>query len=546
MSNKSVPLISHLAWIVAFCVYFTWIMTHHLDTFPGLHGDEAWFGLDGVKFMSVGANSINGMNWYTGSLYSLSLANIFNQFGVDVFSLRILTVIANVVAAGLMAVVLLVLFGPRSAFIALCLLGSSLYFLWFSRVAWEVWTFNFLFLVVIFSIIIILLRLKSEIIKVKWHLLSLLLFYVIWLGCFNHLIFACVPLTLVAASMLYAGCFKPTPSYLRLANLTIFGCLLSSIILSKRFIPEILVEKHSELTFALFYSIPVIWELLYWFTESAVLRTTRKIIKQINAFFTWITTRRLFSNPQRKKWGCRILVIAAVSPFIVDHGRAFFGILSNLAVMKRVVSLQPSTIILLLIWLFGALILFLLVYAIIKAWQAVHAGIIGAEAYGFLVLWFIVSFPLLPMILRSNSLRYYWLPFFLMILVGAVIISDITKKLKIQWIGILLVPVLIFGIVSFSEIERTAPRPPIRFSLGFSKETSEHFLPITPLTIRLQYDKCCTLENTSYFIEKPISFLFASNPWSCDRTKHYHVEYCQSCEEDGFFRVSVNQQELAP
>jgi hypothetical protein len=118
--------------------------------------------------------------------------------------------------------------------------------------------------------------------------------------------------------------------------------------------------------------------------------------------------------------------------------------------------------------------------------------------------------------------------------------------MKVQWMGVFLVPVLIFGIISFSEIERTVPRPPIHFSLGFTEETSEHFLPITPLASRLQHDNCCTLDNTSYFIDKPIGFLFASNPWPCDRNKRYKVEYCQLCEEDGFFRISVNQQGPAP
>ena len=545
VTYRPVHLIFHLTWIAAFCGYFAWMMTHHLDTFPGLHGDEAWFGLNGIKFMSGGANSLNGMNWYTGSLYSLSLAGIFNQFGADVFYLRILTVVANVIGACLMAIVLFTLFGPRCAFVALCLLGSSLYFLWYARVAWEVCTFNFLLLVMILSIILIILRFRSELIKTKWHFWSLLLFCLFWLGCFNHLIFVCVPLTLVVASILYAT-FQPTPSCIRLASLMTFGSLLSSILLLKRFVPGLLVEEHSGIAFALFFAFPVVWELLYWCMEPFVLRMTRKIIEQIESFITWITARLFLSIPQRKKWGVRLLVVVAVGPFVVDHGRAFFGILSNLAVMKRFVSLQPATIVSLLSWSFGALILFFLVFSIAKAWHAFRAGTIGTEAYGFLVLWFIVSFPLLPMILRGNSLRYYWLPLFLLIMVGAVGISYIMRNMKVQWMGVFLVPVLIFGIISFSEIERTVPRPPIHFSLGFTEETSEHFLPITPLASRLQHDNCCTLDNTSYFIDKPIGFLFASNPWPCDRNKRYKVEYCQLCEEDGFFRISVNQQGPAP
>lgn len=97
--------------------------------------------------------------------------------------------------------------------------------------------------------------------------------------------------------------------------------------------------------------------------------------------------------------------------------------------------------------------------------------------------------------------------------------------------------------VSFSESERTAPRPPIQFSLGLMKETSTEFLPITPLATKLHADNCCILKDTSYFIEQPIYFLFASNKWPCDGDMRCQAEYCRLCEENGFFLSKVRRHE---
>ena len=45
------------AWLVGACGYVLFVLTVELGHFPGLHGDEAWFGLEALRIRSDGLTS---------------------------------------------------------------------------------------------------------------------------------------------------------------------------------------------------------------------------------------------------------------------------------------------------------------------------------------------------------------------------------------------------------------------------------------------------------------------------------------------------------
>lgn len=78
-----------ISLILLLLIYLLSVMTVNLSSFPGLHGDEAWFGLNAREIIHHGTRSLQGLNTYTGSFYSWLIAQTFPLLGIKVFSLRL-------------------------------------------------------------------------------------------------------------------------------------------------------------------------------------------------------------------------------------------------------------------------------------------------------------------------------------------------------------------------------------------------------------------------------------------------------------------------
>jgi len=59
------------ATLILFLSYYGFWWLYKLDVLPGLHGDEAWFGLKADEFNRQGIAHLYGMNTYTGILQPL-------------------------------------------------------------------------------------------------------------------------------------------------------------------------------------------------------------------------------------------------------------------------------------------------------------------------------------------------------------------------------------------------------------------------------------------------------------------------------------------
>ncbi len=93
--------------IMAALLYFNFWWLYKLEVLPGLHGDEAWFGLQAVKYGQQGVTGYQGMNNYTGILEPLMASAFFRYLGIGVIQLRIGGVIANFMALLMFSIVYL-------------------------------------------------------------------------------------------------------------------------------------------------------------------------------------------------------------------------------------------------------------------------------------------------------------------------------------------------------------------------------------------------------------------------------------------------------
>src|ERR1700689_2123622 len=143
--SKRSPLGARLVNVLIF-VYFAFLIGTNLDVNPGLHADEAWFGLRAAQILSGHAATLHGMNWYTGALFPYLLTWPFRVLGISVWSLRCVGVAANLCAVCLLTALVYRLYGRLFGMLVLALLlTSSVLVAVESRLAWEVTALNPLF-----------------------------------------------------------------------------------------------------------------------------------------------------------------------------------------------------------------------------------------------------------------------------------------------------------------------------------------------------------------------------------------------------------------
>jgi hypothetical protein len=165
-----------------------------LSRFPGLHADEAWVGLRAVEIMQNGFSSVHGMNRYTGAAFPGLVALTFSALGVNVLSLRLLGALSN------WASIALVMWTFRSrgsvSFYAALLFASSLLFLFYSRVAWEVCAFeNFTLALIIFALSKLL---SADRPRFRY---AFLFFFAFAFGTWNHFIFLSAALSFTITAL---------------------------------------------------------------------------------------------------------------------------------------------------------------------------------------------------------------------------------------------------------------------------------------------------------------------------------------------------------
>ncbi|MGY8660841.1 hypothetical protein Q3C01_00550 [Bradyrhizobium sp. UFLA05-109] len=477
-----------------------------LNSFPGLHGDEAWVGLRAFEQEARGMFTLRGMNGYTGSLFPEIVTVIFSIISPGVGSLRLAGVVLNSLALGLTVLAL----GRRgaAAIYFVLLMGSSLLFLFYSRIAWEVNALqNLLLSLVLLALPHVLEPGRS---RPKWLFLLLFTFS---LGCWSHAIFAAAALSFAAAATFVALKWPGEGS----ARLLLIGQLnlLVQCVLSARYF----IGDGNFVCRAL--PAMLVGLALVAYATHAYLRLECRLLPHV---LRAITERRVARYVNVLLVGFVVLSLAA-SP-IGDV--SFIGTVSGVILLERVVSYLPGPVEMIALHARMALLLALFAATALGAFRSKRSAP-EQLILPLFVLWTIAYFPALRLSIASVADRYYIIPQFLLFVSIASGLGNLRTIWRAPVIALLLVGFVAAQVTAFREALREDDRPPIElFNYAGYTDTSRHFMKLGALTDYLKSRSYCRVESSSFFITQPMRFLMAVDP-PCTGADIVRAEYCATC-----------------
>jgi len=484
-----------------------------LGALPGLNLDEAWVGLRALDIQKAGLFTPHGMNWYTGPFHTLLVSKIFGVFGANVFSLRLAGAVLNVSAAGIMALFVALAFGFESFFVFAALMLASPFYIFESRIAWEVCALQNILAAV--SLIAAWQIAKQG----RAGLLSLLaLFYASAVGSLNHLIFMAFPFGLAFGFFAW----QAESGSRRFGNLTVAAaanvvCALTLLIAKKHLSDSFWLPQKLPVT-ALFMGLPALAALSVW-------RWQEGYGKAANAL-----ANRLHSSDKSRK-ALRYFTIAGLLACLWFHATAFMGTFSGYNVFKRLFSLDLGLV--------AATALFI--------WAAIITGAVFSAAFGalengeesdgrlFTAIALVGMAAVFTIFRNTNSLRYYILPFFVFVLAAAVFLPDYLRRSGGKTRAFLALCAAAALLMSCSEIIAPKQRRPFHFLQGWHDETSARMMDIAWLAKKLENEKTCGFAGDA-FITMPLEFMYKTQPWQCGPGRSFTAGYCYECETAPYIR----------
>jgi hypothetical protein len=505
-SMKQRATFGHKVLVATAMAAITAALFLRLPSFPGLHGDEAWVGLRALEQQTKGLFTLRGTNGYTGSVFPqlVTLANAI--FSPGMLSLRLPGAVLNWLALLLMTVALW-----KRGTAALCfllLMGSSLLFLFYSRVAWEVNALQNLLLSLIILALTSLLR--SDRTPPGSVFLLLLAFA---LGTWNHLIFMAAALSFALAAAVVALKW-PDENSARLLLLGCFNLVLQIALLARHFVGSGPFMLHALPALVLGFALVALFCVAYVRAENYLLAATIRVI-----------TRPPLVNIGN---GAAIFAIAGsllVSPTSVF---AFFGTVSGIILLERVVSYAPGAIE--MAGLHARMALMVAAFlAVVIARMRNTDGERQDQLSNLLMIWTIIFFPALMVATRGLADRYYVIPQFLFFCSIALAIDHGLHRWRYPLYALLMCGFVYAQATSIRETLRDDNRPPFEtFAYGSYSDTSRHFLRLDRLSDSLERQGICRVKSSNFFIAQPMQFLMATRT-RCENPETVAIEYCSSC-----------------
>ncbi len=320
----------HAVLIALACLGLAAVMFCRLGQFPGLHGDEAWFGLAAQDMVLKGVPSFSGMTWYTGNLYPLAVAGVFSVIGDGVFELRAPGAALNATAVFVLAVTLARNFGFASAWLYLCLVGASLYWIWESRIAWEVTAFTLPLLSLLLANILHGFRSRATT-AARPLLTDIAILSLCWIGALNHVIFMVVVIAFAGAAVGVAM-LHPCRRRAELAVLMMCALSMTPLIFTRKMsIVQVLPAWQTSLL--LLIVPPAIFGLLYALLRGAGAAIVQRFCEE---------TRASPERGSRAETKIRLATALLLAPFVMFHGWAFAMAASGLGPAQRMAAVDPN------------------------------------------------------------------------------------------------------------------------------------------------------------------------------------------------------------
>jgi len=449
LDPKSIGVIFILLYLAFFGLY-------KLDELPGLHVDEAFFGIKGNLYNQEGIKEAFGMTAYTGILQSLLSAIMFKLFGLGVFQLRIAGVLLNLLALSLLTLNLIKRKRSQMAVVFLLFILQAGTLILFPRVAWEVNTFTLLF------IILIMLAALPILTTSNFKILPTFTFMLINLvGTYNHILFSSLSLSMLIgmATWIYYNRDKKyadifTMLFINAVNILAFEALLY---LARK----LHIGTQPIFTGFLFFTGVVLIQAVY----------IKNLIRLAAPVVRWIFSIKF------PGWSVQVFLFVCLLAFFVFHGRNLINVASNQTIIVNLFSERLSE--LLTIILFTCAIIIVLSFA-----SFLILDVFGKakSLWGTILVTYLGVFNIYT---TSLSLRYYLtLSFFICCFMA----YEITKRGLHQYFSrVILTAVIISGVITnitVWNIYRNPDRKLVAMLFNLDDktiDTSAHFLPTKPL-----------------------------------------------------------------
>lgn len=486
----------------------------HLAQAPGLHLDEAWVANTALTAGETGRLGPLGMNWYTGPFHVWLVEQTFAALKPGVFELRLPGALLNTFAAGGFGFFICLVFGLRPFLVFSGIILLLPFYTLEARLAWEVSALqNFLCAVLLASVWRMTQPGGTGIIA------ALVAAYAAVIGSANHLIFFSLPFSLAVGFAIWTALnkdrrFVSAFSFL-LLNLICAGLVL---LVKKNLTPGLWLAHSTTLALS-FWAAPALCALAGW-------RWQDTLREKLFALLEWAAVPKTCKTLE-------YLFGAGLLAFLWFHATAFMGILSGLNVYKRMFSLDPGVIISCACFVWGAMLMALVLR---EAFAAVKNDADRTAAALFPALALLAYCACFTIFRNTNSMRYYLPAYFVFAFAAAVLLPAALKNCGRKTLLFLaLMPPLLFAITAREIASAPQARRPIRFVQGWHGETSAHMLDIAWLAKKLENEKTCRFEGDP-FINEPLRFLHRGKPWDCAPDRLFSGNYCYNCTEPPYIK----------
>jgi hypothetical protein len=470
--------------LMAALLYFNFWWLYKLEVLPGLHGDEAWFGLQAVKYGQQGVTGYQGMNNYTGILEPVMASAFFRYLGIGVIQLRIGGVIANFMALLIFSIVYLRNGQSKALVLFLLILGQSGLYLISPRVAWEVNSFTLLFIALNALAITGILK-SNKRVPLMWATVFLATNII---GSYNHIIFSGLSIALltgVSIWSLYCRTSGNRPLMMLLFTNAFNVCLVYvflNIYPLKLAVPYVVVS--------------FLFLILLEGIVADRLSNGLKMLDTLNVPKPFIYS----------------VLLVGLGYFAIHHGLAFVDVWSNYKLMMHAYSVELPILLQWLCSAIGILMLLLICSLIMKDVMAADKNSLSL-ALAFVTISYL---GILSFYTTNNSFRYYLIAYALTAIYLSIKIANsrvfINVGLPVILISLIIINVKM-GYVYFSP-DRQLKALKIPMGNG-TVETSAHFLPNKPLVKYLSTNKTGRFYylSDSYFLGQVIDFYRLASPW---------------------------------
>lgn len=484
--------------------YLLFVMGFRLGEFPGLHGDEAYFGLAALHFLEHGLESPHAANHYTGPIQALYVAGFFHGVGPTVTSLRLPGLVANGLSLLVLGVIQARFFGLRRSGLWLLVLAASPLQLYYARIAWEVSALQNLFLAALLWTVVEVERRPGP------SPMTVLLFLcAAWLGVTSHFIFLAVLVAVALGTVLLAD-REPIERVAPWATLAAVGLGLGALLLVLK--PRLTVDHWLQwrlVWVGLWLMAPVVGSRL-------VLHPT--VVQQM--------TRALERLRPLLRPASLVLVGVSGLWFVFSGlGLGLLDVMAGPPLHMRFAAFTSPWIPCGLSYLAAAVVL------LVAGRGIVDAGL-SSERQPLRCRWLALCVLVWPLAMLCSgafktSMRYYLsvLPLFSWALV------DVVERARPR-IRRLAVASLATGAAlttaMWIPLTQGWMGPPEEFRIGNRRESSRHFLRVDSLLSEARRTRACDFEG-EHFLVTPLRFLFLADPYLCDPTQRLRVQYCDDC-----------------